>query len=107
MKVFIVLSSLFAVCLANGYGDYGHGLTYAAAYPAVAKVQAYNTGSSTQSRKQDSWGNYAFSYDEQHATGGSSRAETGDSYGNKEGSYSLNVGDGRKRVVKYVLERNV
>ena len=54
-----------------------------------------SSGHSTQVRKQDASGNYAFAYDEQGPTGGTSREESGDSWGNKQGSYSLNVGDGR------------
>jgi len=102
MKVFIVLFALFACALASGLG--GH---YEAA-PIVSKVLNVNTGHSNQYRSQDGWGNYKFGYDEQHhdswGSGGSSRHETGDAWGNKEGSYSLNVGDGRQRVVKYVAD---
>lgn len=104
MKLFIVLSCFVACALAN---DLGYGGHYAA--PAiVSKVVNVNNGHSTQYRKQDLAGNYAFGYDEQHhdgwGSGGSSRDETGDAWGNKQGSYSLNVGDGRQRVVKYVAD---
>lgn len=106
MKVFIVLFSVFVACvLANGYGGESYSNHYA---PIVTQTKYINSGNSWQYRKQDGWGNYAFGYDEQHhdawGSGGSSRDEKGDSWGNKEGSYSLNVGDGRQRVVKYVAD---
>lgn len=45
-----------------------------ASYVAHAPVAvAASTGTSQSSRTQDSAGNYAFQYTEQHATGGSSR----------------------------------
>jgi hypothetical protein len=83
MKTFVCLFAVLAV---------------ASAIPAHL-----STGSSTQTRSQDAAGNYAFSYNEQHATGGSSRSEQGNPLG-AVGSYSLNVGDGRQRVVKYVAD---
>ena len=105
---------MFAFALANGYlGDYGQGYhtqSYSHAYPtlhAPAKhvyTAPVNTGHSTQYRKQDSYGNYAFGYDAQSWDGGHSQNEKGDAWGNKEGTYSLNVGDGRQRVVKYVAD---
>jgi len=105
MKVFIVLLAIFACAASDSWsGDYGGH--YAA--PIVSKVVNLNSGQSWQYRKQDGWGNYAFGYNEQHndawGSGGSSRDEKGDSWGNKEGSYSLNVGDGRQRIVKYVAD---
>lgn len=48
-------------------------------------------------------GNYAFQYNEQHSTGGSSRQESGNGWA-AQGSYTLNVGDGRQRVVKYIAD---
>lgn len=114
MKVLIVLSSVLALAVANayyghdagyGYGaGHGHGALVLAPTAKVIHAQPVNTGYSNSYRQQDSWGNYKFGYDEQHSTGGSSRKEEGDSWGNKVGSYSLNVGDGRKRVVKYVAD---
>jgi hypothetical protein len=83
MKMFVCLFAVLAV---------------ASAVPAHL-----STGTSTQTRSQDAAGNYAFSYNEQHATGGSSRSESGNPWGSV-GSYSLNVGDGRQRVVKYVAD---
>jgi len=93
MKVFICLS-LFVACVSAS------GLIAA---PAVAHVGAVSTGHSSSSRTQDAAGNYAFAYDEQHATGGSSRKESG-SPGVAVGAYTLNVADGRQRVVKYVAD---
>jgi len=110
MKVFIILSSIFAIAVANAYyggggsehGGYGHAVVL----PTVKVIQSHpvNTGHSSSYRQQDSWGNYKFGYNEQHHDGGSTRDETGDAWGNKEGSYSLNVGDGRHRIVKYVAD---
>jgi len=85
MKVFVALACLIVCVSANGWNP------------------QLSSGTSQSSRTQDSAGNYAFSYNEQHATGGSSRSESGNGWG-AQGSYSLNVGDGRKRVVKYVAD---
>ena len=84
MKVFLCLVATLAVANANAL---------------LAAPAHLSTGTSTQSRSQDAAGNYAFAYNEQHATGGSSRSESGNPWGTV-GSYSLNVGDGRQRVVK-------
>ena len=110
MKTIIIVSAVLACALAvfaNGYGggyDAGHQ-TYAA--PIVAKQVNVHTGQSYQYRKQDGWGNYKFGYDNSWndgwGHGAHSRHETGDSWGNKEGSYSLNIGDGRSRVVSFFL----
>lgn len=62
-----------------------------------------NTGHSAQFRSQDSLGNYAFGYNEDHATGGTFRRETG-SPGMAHGSYGLRTIDGRVRVVNYVAD---
>jgi len=107
MKVFIVLSVFVACACANGLEGYGGG--HIAAAPIVSKVVNVNTGHSTQSRKQDASGNYAFSYDNSWSdgawgSGAHGQRESGDAWGNKEGSYSLNIGDGRSRVVKYVAD---
>jgi len=109
MKVFIVLSAVIALAVATGYHGYGHneghGYGHAVVLPTKSiHVAPVHTGYSNSYRQQDSWGNYKFGYNEQHHDGGSSRDESGDSWGNKVGSYSLNVGDGRKRVVKYVAD---
>jgi len=87
MKLFIL--ACFVVCAQA---------SYVAHAPA-----ALSTGHSTSSRTQDAAGNYAFAYNEQHSTGGSSRQESGNGWG-AQGSYSLNVGDGRKRTVTYVAD---
>ncbi|KAH9398994.1 hypothetical protein TYRP_018380 [Tyrophagus putrescentiae] len=74
------------------------------AIAAVSAVPAIvNTGHSAQFRSQDSLGNYAFGYNEDHATGGTFRRETG-SPGIAQGSYGLRVADGRVRVVNYVAD---
>jgi len=84
MKTFICLFAIVACASANAVG-------------------VLSTGTSTSSRTQDAAGNYAFAYNEQHATGGSSRKEQG-APGVASGSYTLNVNDGRQRVVKYVAD---
>lgn len=84
MKMFLLLAACLAV---------------SQAYPSAL----YSTGSSSSTRKQDSAGNYAFAYSEQGHTGGSTRSEKATPHG-VEGSYTLNVGDGRHRVVKYVAD---
>lgn len=108
MKVFIVLSAVLALACATGYyggGGDSHGYGHAVVLPVKSvHTSPVHTGYSNSYRQQDSWGNYKFGYNEQHHDGGSSRDESGDSWGNKVGSYSLNVGDGRKRVVKYVAD---
>lgn len=88
MKVFVCLLGLIACANASAY---------------LAAPAALSTGTSTSSRTQDAAGNYAFAYNEQHSTGGSSRQESGNGWG-AQGSYSLNVGDGRQRIVKYVAD---
>jgi len=106
MKAFIVLAALVAVALATGYSSGGYEQSYAA--PIVAKTINVNTGKSYQYRKQSGWGDYKFGYDaawtDGWGSGAHSRHETGDSWGNKEGSYTLRVGDGRERVVKYTAD---
>ena len=85
MKVFVALAAL-CVCASASYAP--------AVLAPVAKV--LSSGTSQSSRTQDSAGNYAFQYNEQHSTGGSSRQESGNGWA-ATGSYSLNVGDGRQR----------
>jgi len=91
MKVFIAFACLCVCAQAN-------------LLPATIATKLISTGESSQSRTQDAAGNYAFAYKEQGPTGGSSRKEAGDAWGNKQGSYTLNVADGRQRVVKYVAD---
>ena len=69
MKVFIVLAVL-CVCANASWAP--------AVIAPVAKV--LSSGTSQSSRTQDSAGNYAFQYNEQHSTGGSSRQESGNGY---------------------------
>ncbi|XP_055941817.1 adult-specific rigid cuticular protein 15.7-like [Argiope bruennichi] len=80
---------------------------------AVAAVQAsvilnthlINTGVSTSSRHQDTYGNYVFGYDIKDGLGVSnSRSEVGDAHGNKKGSYTIADIDGRARRVDYVAD---
>jgi len=112
MKAIIVFSAIVA-CVVASYsggsygGGYESGNSYAA--PMVSKVVNVNTGHSTQYRKQSGWGPYSFGYDASWSdgawgSGAHSRHETGDAWGNKEGSYSLNIGDGRSRMVKYTAD---
>ncbi|KAH7645065.1 hypothetical protein HUG17_0603 [Dermatophagoides farinae] len=82
---------MVGVCAVNINGNPMHG-------PAMV-----NTGHSAQFRSQDSLGNYAFGYNEDHATGGTFRRETG-SPGMAHGSYGLRTIDGRVRVVNYVAD---
>ncbi|KFM69466.1 Cuticle protein 14 isoform a, partial [Stegodyphus mimosarum] len=65
------------------------------AAPLLVRTHALpEVGSSTQYKTQDSLGNYAFGYNEDHTSGGSFRKEFGDSLGNKIGYYGLhNVAD--------------
>jgi len=104
MRAFVVFACVLAVAQATGYAGHGGYATHAIAAPIVAHAKLINTGHSEQSRKQDAAGNYAFAYNEQHGDGGSSRKESGDGWGNKVGSYSLNIADGRQRIVKYVAD---
>jgi hypothetical protein len=69
----------------------------------LAHAPLLSTGTSTSTRTQDAAGNFAFAYNEQHSTGGSSRKEAGNPHG-VSGSYTMNVADGRQRVVKYVAD---
>jgi len=95
MKLFLL--ACIVVCVqANSWGQ--------GPVAVVSKaVSQLSTGTSTSSRTQDSAGNYRFSYNEQHGDGGSSRDESGNGWG-AQGSYTLNVADGRQRVVKYVAD---
>lgn len=91
MKVFIVLAAFVAVASA-------HRVQY-----GVAPLAAVSTGTSSQFRSEDNYGNYNFGYDESHATGGSSRREE-QTNGVRRGSYSLSDADGRHRVVNYIAD---
>jgi hypothetical protein len=97
MKVLIVLAAAALVsCVSAGHlGGYASG--YEAAPAAVS------TGSSSQFREEDSYGNYKFGYDEAHSSGRSGRREerNGDIV---TGSYSLADADGRDRTVHYVAD---
>jgi len=62
-----------------------------------------SSGQSTVSRSEDGAGNYAFSYNEDHATGGSFRSEQG-APGAVTGSYGLRDADGRVRTVNYIAD---
>ena len=90
MKVLIVLAAFVAVASAGR-------LHYGAAPVGI------ETGTSSQFRSEDNYGNYNFGYDEQHPSGGSSRREEM-SNGVQRGSYALNDADGRRRVVNYVAD---
>lgn len=93
MKVFIVLAvACFVSCVSAS-----HLGGYASAAPAVS------TGSSSQFREEDSYGNYKFGYDEAHATGRSGRREERNG-GVVTGSYNLADADGRDRTVHYVAD---
>lgn len=93
MKVFIVLAA-FVVAVSAGktsYAGYNGG--------------AISTGTSSQFRSEDNYGNYNFGYDESHSTGGTSRREE-QSNGVRRGSYSLSDADGRQRTVDYIADVN-
>ncbi|XP_053204758.1 cuticle protein 14-like [Panonychus citri] len=79
-------------------------LSSASAILSSLPVAVANTGNSVQSQTQDSLGNYAFAYTENHATGGTSRKESGNPLGQVVGSYSLGIVDGRQRIVNYVAD---
>jgi len=70
----------------------------------AAVLAPLTSGSSTVSRSEDGAGNYAFSYDEQHATGGSFRRESGAAGHAVTGSYGLRDADGRIRTVNYIAD---
>lgn len=76
--------------------------SYLAAGPAVL-AGAINTGSSSQFRSEDNYGNYNFGYDEAHSTGSTSRREE-QINGVRRGSYALSDADGRRRTVNYVAD---
>jgi len=107
MKYTIALLSLVSVAY-GGYvggaiGGYGGAIGgYGGAIGGHA-IGAVNTGASSVHRQQDSHGNYAFGYNEDHATGGTFRRETG-APGFQAGSYGLRDADGRHRVVNYVAD---
>ncbi|CAG2112408.1 unnamed protein product [Medioppia subpectinata] len=86
MKVFALLAVAIVMCV-EAVPYHGH----------------VNTGSSNVHRSDDGHGNYAFSYDENHASGGSFRKEKG-GHGVQVGSYGLTDHDGRQRIVNYVAD---
>ncbi|XP_035229385.1 uncharacterized protein LOC118201387 [Stegodyphus dumicola] len=73
---------------------------------AQRQQPTWERGFSDQYVSQNTLGQAAFGYNEDHTTGGSFRRETTDRFGNKMGSYGLRVGDGRVRIVNYVADRN-
>lgn len=89
MKVFIVVAAFVAVAAARPYGA-----------PAPAAV---TTGTSSQFRSEDNYGNFNFGYDESHGSGSTSRREEQNG-GVRRGSYSLSDADGRRRVVNYIAD---
>lgn len=93
MKVLIVLAAC-VVAVSASYSKTNYG---------PAPLAAVSSGSSSQFRSEDNYGNYNFGYDESHATGGSSRREE-QSNGVRRGSYSLSDADGRRRVVNYIAD---
>lgn len=98
MRAFIVSLTVvcFAACASAGYLAAPVASGYAA--PAL-----HSTGSSSQFREEDSYGNYKFGYDETSATGSSGRRE--ERYGDVvRGSYNLGVHDGRARRVDYIAD---
>ncbi|UYV83235.1 hypothetical protein LAZ67_23000255 [Cordylochernes scorpioides] len=72
---------------------------------AVA-AQAYaHGGSSTNARKQDDHGNYAFGYQiVDHHGNTNGRQEAGHGGHQVHGSYNLGINDGRVRKVEYVAD---
>lgn len=81
-----------------------HKTHYASPALAVAApVALASTGTSSQFRSEDNYGNYNFGYDESHAGGSTSRREE-EANGVRRGSYSLTEADGRQRVVHYVAD---
>lgn len=93
MKVLIVLAAFVVVVSAGktNYAGYNSG--------------AISTGTSSQFRSEDNYGNYNFGYDESHSTGGTSRREE-QTNGVRRGSYSLSDADGRQRTVDYIADVN-
>lgn len=96
MKVAIILSAVcFVSCVSAGHLN---------GYRAqAASYGADQTGTSSQFREEDTYGNYKFGYDEAHASGRSGRREerNGDVV---HGSYNLADADGRDRTVNYVAD---
>lgn len=91
MKLFIVLACFVSCAAAGHLGGYAAG-------PA-----AVSTGSSTQFREDDTYGNYKFGYDESHAYGRTGRRE--EKHGDVvQGSYNLYDADGRDRTVHYIAD---
>lgn len=98
MKVAIIfLAACFVSCVSAGHLN---GYRAPALYGAATADQ---TGTSSQFREEDSYGNYKFGYDEAHASGRSGRREerNGDVV---HGSYNLADADGRDRTVHYIAD---
>lgn len=97
MKVLIVLAACI-VAVSAGKTHYA-----APAVAVAAPVALASTGTSSQFRSEDNYGNYNFGYDESHAGGSTSRREE-ESNGVRRGSYSLSEADGRQRIVNYIAD---
>lgn len=105
MKSIILVAAFAVVSVAAGYAtktNYGYQ-SAPVVVAAPAPIALASTGSSSQFRQQDNYGNSNFGYDESHATGASSRREETVN-GVTRGSYSLSDVDGRRRVVTYIAD---
>lgn len=102
MKSIILMATFAVVSVAATKSSYGYN-----AAPALvsAPLALASTGSSSQFRQQDNYGNSNFGYDESHATGATSRREETVN-GVTRGSYSLSEADGRRRLVTYVADHD-
>lgn len=89
MKCLIVLATFAVVASAARYQSQLAG--------------AASSGTSSQFRSEDDYGNFNFGYDESHPSGSTSRHEEQAS-GVRRGSYSLGDADGRQRTVNYVAD---
>lgn len=112
MKVFLVLAAC-VVAVSAGKTHYGQGpalfgavrgpIAHGPIGHAPLAAAAVSTGTSSQFRSEDNYGNFNFGYDESHATGSTSRREE-QTNGVRRGSYSLSDADGRRRVVNYIAD---
>lgn len=71
-----------------------------------ATLKPDDAGESKQFKAEDSDGNYAFGYVEDHLSGGSFRHETRDKSGRVAGYYGLRDADGRVRIVSYFADED-
>lgn len=91
-KLLVAFCALAVACVSAGFpARASGGPTYV------------STGTSSQFRSEDNYGNYQFGYDETHASGSSGRRERR-SGGVVRGSYELHDADGRQRTVSYVAD---